>query len=92
MAKPDKMNWMQIPTVVQIREEDMAEIISEQIPHEKVAQFLKLIESKYEDWGVAEDVAKFYVKAVVDLLVDTEDNGDWAKEFKSFLLEQVNRI
>ena len=88
----DKANWIKIPTVVQLPEEDLAEIISKHIPHENVAQFLKLVESKYEDWGVAEDVAKFYVKTIVDLLVDTENNQEWAEEFKSFLLEQANRL
>ena len=70
----------------------LAEIIADNIPQNGVAQFLKLIESKYEDWGVAEDVAKFYVKAIVDLLVDYPDNLEWNNEFKEFLLQQANRL
>lgn len=70
----------------------LAEIIADNIPPEDVAQFLKLIESKYEDWGVAEDVAKFYVKSIVDLLVNCPDSTEWNDEFKEFLLEQANRL
>ena len=86
------MNKISLTVSTEMTEDELAEIIADNIPRDGVAQFLKLIESKYEDWGVAEDVAKFYVKAIVDLLVDYPDNPEWNDEFKGFLLEQANRL
>lgn len=86
------MNKINLTVSTVMSEDELAEIIADNIPQEGVAQFLKLIESKYEDWGVAEDVAKFYVKAIADLLVDYPDDLEWNNEFKGFLLEQANRL
>lgn len=86
------MNGVKLTVSTVMSEDELAEIIADNIPQEDVAQFLKLIESKYEDWGVAEDVAKFYVKSIVDLLVDYPDDLEWNNEFKGFLLEQANRL
>ena len=86
------MNKINLTVSTEMTEDELAEIIADNIPRDGVARFLKLIESKYEDWGVAEDVAKFYVKAIVDLLVDYPDDIEWNNEFKGFLLEQANRL
>lgn len=51
------MNNIKLTVSAVVSEDELAEIIADNIPQEEVAQFLKLIESKYEDWGVAEDVA-----------------------------------
>ena len=86
------MSTINLTVSTVMSEDELAEIIADNIPPEDVAQFLKLIESKYEDWGVAEDIAKFYVKSIVDLLVDYQDDLEWNDEFKGFLLEQANRL
>lgn len=86
------MNNITLYVSTVVSEDELAEIIANNIPQNGVAQFLRLIESKYEDWGVAEDIAKFYVKAIVDLLVDYPDDAGWNDEFKGFLLEQANRL
>lgn len=86
------MNKINLTVSTTMSEDEFAEVIADNIPPEDVAQFLKLIESKYEDWGVAEHVAKFYVKAIVDLLVDYPDDPEWNEEFKEFLLEQASRL
>lgn len=69
------MNNITLAVSTVVSEDELAEIIADNIPQNSVAQFLKLIESKYEDWGVAEDIAKFYVKSIVDLLVDYPDDA-----------------
>lgn len=86
------MNNIILAVSTVVSEEELAEIIADNIPQTSVAKFLRLIESKYEDLGVAEDIAKFYVKAIVDLLVDYPDDAGWNDEFKAFLLEQANRL
>lgn len=86
------MNNITLNVSTVVSEEELAEIIADNIPQNGVAQFLRLVESKYEDWGVAEDIAKFYVKAIVDLLVAYPDDAGWNDEFKEFLLEQANRL
>lgn len=86
------MNNIKLTVSTVVSEDELAEIIVDNIPQEDVAQFLELVESKYEDWGVTEDVAKFYVKSIVNLLVDYPDDLEWNNEFKGFLLEQANRL
>lgn len=72
---------------------ELIEIISQEVKNP--FKFIVALEESYEDWELAEKLAKHYTSAVTSLLTDeayANDDVEWKKEFRDFLKTQLEKM
>lgn len=76
-----------------VDEAELIEIINQEA-HDPF-RFIVALEESYEDWELAEKLAKHYTSAVTSLLTDeayANDDVEWKKEFRDFLKTQLEKM
>lgn len=78
---------MNVP--VKMSREELAELVSENVPCDEVAQFMKEVDLCYADWNVTESITRAFVE---EMCGETADDPSWKENFKNFLLAKVEQL
>lgn len=71
--------------------EEIVEAVN-QLSQEDIVDFIKDVETRAEDWGVCDKLARHFTAQVTDFLTDEHEDLEWKEEWKKFLKSQLANL